>query len=227
MRVITIISFVLSSICFTVNAQNINIDSRGRFIDFTNVNANVNTDIEGSEYIDKNFTPIIITQYKNKIYGGRFNAFNGEIEVKLGENKVIALDNNLDFEIKFTTTNKVYRTEKFINEKGITKKGFLVVVTKKNEYLLLKEETIKFHEKIKAATSYDKSKPARYIREKDKYFIKFNSVVTYISQKKKDLFKTFPEQSGKLKSYIKKNNLNMKDEDDLIIIVNYLSTLTE
>lgn len=226
MRTLKILTFVLGSIFLSSNAQNLNVDSRGRIIDY-NMNQTSNNQIEGSIYINENFAPVIITQYNDKIYSGRFNALNGEIEIKLEENKVIALDTNSDFEVKFTASNKIYRTESFVDSKGIEKKGFLVLVNENKEYALFKEEIVKFHEKIESTSSYDKGRPARYIREKDNYYIKNNNTIHYISQNKKDLLQTFPNESDKLKSFIKKNKINLKQEDDLVKIVNYLDALKE
>jgi hypothetical protein len=223
MKLNKIVFFVAFSISFALNAQNVNVDNDGRIISIKS--ANGTSDIEGSEYLNENFTPITITKYDGKLYNGRFNAVNGEIEVKLEDNKIIALDTKADFEIKFNITNKTYRTEEFINNRGITKNAFLVVVNDKNDYVLLKEEIIKFHKKIEATSSYAKGRPARYIRENDNYYIKYNDTVAFISQKKKDLFKMFPEQSRKIKAYIKENKISLKDEDDLIKIVGYLSTI--
>lgn len=225
MKKVKILLIVLCCACYAINAQNVNVDSRGKIISIRAVDTNIDT--EGSKYINKNFTPITIAQFEDKIYNGRYNAFSGEMEVNLGDNKVLLLDNNTDYEITFSHSKKLYRTENFTNNKGVKKNGFLVVVHETNKSALLKEESITYHKKVEAASSYEKDIPARYIRNKDAYYIDYNNTITYISHKRKDLLKSFPNEASKLKSYIKKNKINLKEEDDLIKIVDYMSNLSK
>lgn len=223
MKKIKMLLIALCCTCYAIDGQNV--DSRGRIVSIRAVDEN--TDTEGSKYINKNFTPIVIAQFKDKIYNARYNAFNGEMEVNIGDNKVLLLDNNVDYEIEFSQSSKLYRTESFINNKGVSKKGFLVVVNETNKFALLKEESITFHKKVNAASSYEKDIPARYVRNKDVYYIDYNGTITYISQKKKDLLKAFPNEASKLKSFIKKNKINLKEEGDLIKVFDYISSLTK
>jgi len=209
---------------FSINAQNINVDiATERNLMSKNVSSKINAD--GSPYINENFSTISITQYQGSTYNARYNAYNGEMEVMVENNKVIALDNNGDFEIKFTSDNKIYRTINYTTNKNISKRGFLVVLSEDDKHGLFKEERIKFYEKVEAASSYQQDKPAKFKREDDRYYVKLNGNITFIPQKKKDFLKAFPEQASKLKSYMKKNKLNPKNEDQLITLVKYLSTI--
>ena len=211
---------------FTINAQNINVDiATERNLMSKNVSNKVNAD--GSPYINDNFASIRITQYKDRLFNARYNAYNGEMEVRIEDNKVIALDNNSDYEVIFTSDNKTYRTVNYVTDQDYAKKGFLVVISENDKYSLFKEEKIKFLQKVKATTSYQQDKPAKFQREDDRFYLKINDETTYVPQKKKDLLEAFPEHAKDLKSYMKKNKLNPKNEDELIKIVEYLSTLSE
>ena len=179
----------------------------------------------GSPYIDKNFQPVLITQHKDKVYSARYNACNGEMEVKINDKKIIALDNIADLEVLFTFSNKKYRTISYITKNENSKRGFLVVISENNNYTLLKEENVQFYEKVKAASSYHKDKPANFKRGNDNYYLKLSDKTIFIPLKKKDLLKVFPDKANELKSFIKKNKLNPKNEEELIKIIKYIYTL--
>ncbi len=169
----------------------------------------------------------IITQFKDKIYSARYNAFINEMEVTLENAKVIALNPNSDYVVTFTTTNKVYKAVNYVDDNEVSKKGFLVLLSENEKCSLFKEERIKFYEKTVATTSYDKEIAAKYKRVDDNYYIKLGDKTTFLPQRKKDFLKLFPNEEKKLSTYMKKNKLNPKNEDELISVIKYLSTLIE
>ena len=184
-------------------------------------------DAVGSPYINENFTAVKIKGYDDKIYSGRYNAYNGEMEIKLYEGKIIALDvYSSDYEVVFIGENKTYNTVAYNSESGILKKGFLVSVYSNEKVQLLKEEKIKFIEKIEATSSYQKDKPAKFRRQGDDYYIKLGTNdAQYLPSKKKDLAKAFPSKSKEISSFIKKNKLKLNKEEDLIKVAEYLGTI--
>jgi len=225
------LKLITLSLCFCSflslsTAQNVNVDiSTERNLMAKNIDSNTNA--EGSPYIDENYSNILISQYNDKIYSGRYNAYNGDLEVKLAENNIIALDKNGNYEVKFTSTNKIYRTENYTTENGNSKRGFLVVFSENENYTLYKEERIKYYEKVEATSSYQQDKPAKFKKENDVFYIKLKNTLTFLPNKKRDLLKAFPKEAKALKSYIKKNKLNPNNEDELITIANYISTLVK
>ncbi|WP_299522830.1 hypothetical protein [Winogradskyella sp.] len=188
-------------------------------------NASGKLDAEGSPYIQEDYKSIKIDKYGDIIYSARYNAFNDEIEVKLDDDNILALDNSKDISVTFISDNKVYKTFSYTNEDKISKRGFLVVVEESESYSLLKREYIKYYEGQKAASSYQQAKPATFKREGDTYYAKLDDKIVFIPQKKKSFLKAFPEQSSDLKTYIKENKINLKKETDLKKIIKYLSGL--
>ena len=189
---------------------------------------NSSVDAQGSPYINETFSPIKILNIKgNLIYNGRFNAYNGEMEVKLSDNKIIALDINKsqDYHVVFVKDKKTYKTFAYKSKSGYDTRGFLVVLSENEGASLLKKEKIKFYERQKATTSYDKEKPAKFKKEKDTYYVKINNEVTYLPTKKKDLAKAFPSHSKDITSFIKKNKIKLSKEEDLVKVVDYLGTI--
>jgi hypothetical protein len=207
----------------TITAQNVNID----IVTESNLmskSLSERVSAQGSPYINETFLPLKIKGYANQVYTGRYNAYNGEMEVNLGS-KIIALDVKNDMEVLFTQTNKIYKTYYYQTDSGISKRGFLLVIKENDSFSLLKREYVKYYEKVKAASSYQKDKPAKFKRESDTYFIKKGNSVSYMPTKKKDLLSTFPKHAKAIKAYLKENKLSPNKEEHLIQIAQYIATL--
>ena len=228
-----VISKITLSITFCIYFSNIytqqnlntNMDASRSII--TTIDVSPSIKALGSPYIDENFSPLRMAKFNDKIYSGRFNAFNGEMEVTIETNKIIALDNRIDYEVIFTSKNKTYRSIDYITEDGNSKRGFLVVLFKNEDYALFKEESVKYREEIKAKTSYERDKPAEYTRNGDNYYTKLGDAITYLPTKKKNFLKLFPKEASKLNSYMKNNKLNPRNEADLILLIKYLTTISK
>ena len=178
----------------------------------------------GSPYIQKEFSPVRLDRFKNKVFNARFNAYTGEMQIET-EEKTIALDPSAEYKLTFLSKNKVYQTYSYISKNGQTNRGFLVVISSSEKAKLLKKENIDFQEKKAAVTSYDKEKPATFIRGRDSYFIELNNEVVYLPSRKKDLLKAFSENSNEIKKYLKAQRISLGDEEDLTKLVQYISTL--
>jgi hypothetical protein len=190
--------------------------------------SNVIEDAVGSPYIEEEFLPVKIKSVGDKIYSGRYNAYLNEMEIIPGAGQSpIALDfSNNDYEVHFLNLNKTYKTFNFESSRGVTKRGFLVIVSEQNDVMLLKEEIVKYYEKQAASSSYDQDKPAKFRREDDNYYIKLKSGrVVYLPSKDKDIAKAFPEHSKEIMAFVKKNKLKTKKEEDLIKVANYIGSL--
>lgn len=185
--------------------------------------SSLKSNAEGSPYVNENFMPLKIKGF-DQIFSGRYNAYNGEMEIQLEEN-VIVLDIEKPYEVNFINSNIKYKIFSYTNSKGITKNRFLLLVNETPEHLLLKEETIKFEDASPAKNSYQAAKLASFKRESDIYYLKRNKVITYLPSRSKDLVKAFPQNAVDIKKFIKKNKLSTKNEADLIEIVNYIISL--
>lgn len=180
--------------------------------------------INGSPFIQEKFIPARVTGYNGQLYLARFNAYNGQMIIDLGDKK-IALDNSMSYEVTFTLNNKKYRTYSYNFENGDLKNGFLVVVNENETFTLLKEEKVTYIDAIPAATTYQVDKPAKYDRDADRYYVAFNDAVYYLPNKRKDLLKQFPDNAKNVKSFMKDNNLSLKDENDLALLAEFIATL--
>ena len=187
-------------------------------------NHNSNKNAKGSPFINETFEVLKFKKFGNKVFSGRYDANLGEMQIRR-ENDTIALNANENFEITFVSSNKTYKTLSYIDNDGISKRGFLVVLNETDSIAVLKEEVIKFHEEKPSTNGYDKSKPAEYKRVKDNYYYKIGEHVSVLPQKRKEFTKLFPEHSKKLEVFIKKNKISLKKEDELISLFKHIGTL--
>lgn len=184
--------------------------------------------VMGSPYINEDYQQVRINGAENKIYSGRYNAYINEMEILVAAGRdPIALDiSNNAYEVFFINENKLYKTFNYESNRGITKRGFLVVMSEENDVVVLKEEIVKYYDKVAASSSYDQDKPAKFRKEDDNYYIQLKSGrIVYLPSKEKDIAKTFPEYSKEIMAFVKKNKLKTKKEEDLVKLANYIGSL--
>lgn len=218
--------FILIMMPFTNFSQSIDFSSEVGFSPKNVTRAMENA--MGTPYVNADYQQVRIKNFDDKIYSGRYNAVISEMEILIATGRdPIALDiSNSDFEVTFLNENKIYRTFNYENDRGITKRGFLVVLSENEETLVLKEEVIKYYDKVPASSSYDNDKPAKFRKEDDNYYIKIKSgKIVSLPTKSKDIAKGFPEKGNEIENFIKKNKLKTKNEDDLIKIANFIGSL--
>ena len=184
------------------------------------------SDIEGSPYLNENFSFGSISSFKQK-FSIRYNIYNDIFEVRQGKDSIINLNKrNTSYVISYEGLD--FKSFYYLPEKKDSKtyEYFAILTNKNDSIVLLKKYNKTFTEKRKATTSYGSDKPARFSKSPiETYFIKINDSIIEIRLKAKDLYSLFPEKQIVLKNYIKKNKLKFKDEKDLIKAINYINTL--
>lgn len=178
---------------------------------------------DGSPYILDLYQPVNINSVKGKVFYAKFNAFNGDMLVKAGEDKSIVLNiKDYDLEVNFVTDNKTYKTFYIVNDKKEKEKRFFVQLTE-GKISLLKKEQVKFFPKVIARTGYERDEPAKYKRMKDVFYIKKQNeeVLTLLPLNKNKIAKMFPNKE--VLSYIKKNSIKVSKEEDLMKLMNFIN----
>ena len=204
-----------------------NISGGSNQLDFIRESLRINNlskdkiDAKGSPYINENFMTVRIKGYVGKTFSGRFNAFNGQMEINNGTD-IIALNNNKPYEVTFTEDGLLYCNYEYKDRNDVLKNGFLVVVSESGNVALLKQERVKYYKKVVARTPYDSSRPARFKRENDLYYYKKEDKIIHLPTKKKELYKLFPQKAKDLKKFMKDNKLSLTEESGLTQLVNYL-----
>lgn len=185
-----------------------------------------NTDIKsikGSPYVNEIFTSAIISPLE-KLFPVRYNAVSDEIEVSVNDDKILALDKNVEnYVITFQKDNKKYV---LLTQNG--ELGYFVELKKNDKISLYKKERKIYHPKEAANSSYQQDKPAYFSDLKITYYLTLasdNSNLLEFTGSKNTLFKLFPKHKNELKSFLKNENINLKDEKDIVKTASYIDQL--
>lgn len=229
-------TILLISIFFCINytsAQFVLSHSNFNIYEYTNAlsdiahnSSTLNSEIEGSPYIIDAFLPIKFPAFgDDKLYSARFNAYDSSLEVipSIGEKPIAITKNNKDLEFTFVTLNKTYRTYEY-DDNGL-KIDFFVNVLILDNISLLKKERIKLNDEVKANTPFNISKPKRFKRIDDEFFIKIKDNDIILMPTKKEIKNLFPKHGENVSSYLKNKKLKLDNEDDLKTLINFLNQL--
>jgi hypothetical protein len=195
-----------------------------QFGDHTNF---VDTDaIKGSQYFNENFllgTVFINNKPVKEKYAVRYNAFKDEIEVQK-ENEVESLLKAVN--ISCSIMGQLYIYQKYLPRKSSTKKlGYLKVLLEGKTVSLLKQEYIRYKEAKPARTSLTIPIPAKFVQFENYYFLN-NGEDTAIQLTKKTVLNAFNDSlKSKMKSFIKKEKIDLKKESDVRKLFTYYDSL--
>lgn len=184
--------------------------------------------IEGSPYMQENFEKgILLSNNKKDTLSFKYNAVGDFMEVLItGKVRYILPTKNFPLEVHLLGSKKMYKSFQFQKKKE-TVYGFFRLINATQKMSLLVKEEITFQKAEKPKTGYDQFKPAKFKRKSDVFFINFsnNDIALEVPRRTKDFLKLFGDHSGKIKTYISKERLKIKNEEDLLKIINYYSQL--
>lgn len=185
--------------------------------------------IIGNSYYKKEFAIgkiYINNKAISKTFTLRYNAFSDEIEVGTSL-KFEALINNLD--ISCLIGKDIYIYHPYVRKEGEdTQTGYLKTIFKGSDISLLIRETKMFKEGVKAQTTLETSFPAKLIDVKEFYILKAsNKNAVLLKQKNKKVLEIIDTQyKSEMNLYLKNNNLNVKNDKDLIAFFKHYNSLT-
>lgn len=227
MKKLIIVTIIVPCFHFSQTKTELEIfgNSRGSVFDVTNPISNSYAGIEGSPYLDEKFRSLTIDGYSKQLPQIRYNAYEDEMEFKLGDKlNYIIKQNNLKF--KLAETGKVYLLTRYHYDNADIN-GYLVEIVGKGRYTLYKREKIQIVEYNNNTTNtYLKNKNPYFEREKDIYLINDNGNFRKLPKNLKELIQLLGiENSKPILDYSKENHLNLKTEVDLIKLFNFINSL--
>ncbi|MDR2206293.1 MAG: hypothetical protein LBE36_09100 [Flavobacteriaceae bacterium] len=182
------------------------------------------SDLEGSPYYNTDFLPAKLgnTSYVVPI---RYNVFADKIELLNGDDvyeapKEIGIIGDNEWS-KFTFEDS-HETLVLINTYDEFTGYFFQLVSGKNR--LLKKLTVKFKPPIPPPNHLIPGIPPKFENQPLIYFIKTEKDIIRIPKNTKELLNFFPENKDEIKDFIKKNNIKLNRETDLIKLVFFLNT---
>jgi len=187
------------------------------------------SEFQGSPYISNKFLPTTM-YYEDENMGNifyRYNALNEEIEIKKFDNEDAPIQSlSRDKSIYIMDSGKKMSFKTFTTSKNNTLNGYLTAIINGDHYDLYKRTYVKYTEGKPAANSFVKAVPSRFTQFTEYYFQKDGvNRMDEIKLKNNQLIKLFDEpKKSELKTYLKENELNIKDESDLIKVFDYLNS---
>ncbi|MEQ6123805.1 hypothetical protein AAON49_06365 [Pseudotenacibaculum sp. MALMAid0570] len=189
-------------------------------IDFTRTADNSLGTVAGKLYIDEKFSQAKISNYNGATLL-RYNPYKDEMEF-MKQDQIFYLDKHEGINIEFVRAKKSYVIK---NVNGELK--YFVEAFKGNNVAFLVKERVKYSPPSPAVDSYSSSKPARFSRKTDAFYVQLeNGTIAELPKKKKQAIKFFKKHNIDLKGYLKKNKINFKKEEDVAKLMNHIDTLS-
>ncbi|MEJ1223015.1 hypothetical protein [Sediminicola sp. 1XM1-17] len=195
---------------------------------------NTPSDLEtvGSVYIDERFVPCKV-YYNDEVIGNfyyRHNAFNDEVEIKdsqFGEEPESSLATIKELRLVDELDNKELALKAYKNKKDIVRNGYLYQLNEGEKYDLFFKNSVKFTEGTKPVNSMVRATPNKFSHFTEYYFMKDGDNLAYhIGHRKSEFLREFDkEKRDSLAAYIKEEKINLKKEEDLMKVFNYLNSI--
>ncbi len=187
--------------------------------------------IKGSPYLSENFAKSSI-YYDKKPVGRllmRYNAYSDEIEIKKseGSEEVAALIKSKYVSCELNKQRLIFTS--FKPENKMQSDGYLISMTNAdNKYVLCKRiKTIYKDRGVEPSTSLSKAIEAKFATFTSYYILTDKEAVAKeLPKKQKKLLSIFPEQDlSAISEFIKDQNINIKKEDGLVKLFNYINSI--
>lgn len=193
------------------------------------------SDIKGSPYLNDRFMQgeIIIGEESEGHHNLRYNIYSDQIEVLREDNVQNASSEDPKYDvilkldkIKIILDGKTIEPYYHLTDSNKTIKSFFIEVYKNNKYTLLNKKRCVLTPAQKATTPNQADRAARFNIYDDYYVLTDSEQYPQkLELKKRTFAKSFPEYSKPLKEYLKKEEINLKKQEDLIKVLDYLSVL--
>ena len=191
-------------------------------------NKDLYVDFQGSPYTSNEFAMTSMyygDENLGKIYY-RYNALNGEIEIKNSERESEEIKSlSRDKKVSILVDGKKMSFMTFVTAKDNTLNGYLIALNVTGSFKLLKRTHVKYTEGKPAPNSFVKAVPSRFAQYTEYYFHKEGvNRIDEIPLKNGKLLKLIDASKREgLKKFLKENSLNIKEEADLIQAFNFLN----
>lgn len=151
----------------------------------------------------------------------RYNANADEIEIKNSTEKAdySALNKEPGLYAKIANETYVFVPYQGSNEKG----GYFNVVTTGKTYDLYKKTTSVFKPKSFAQTSYDVDRPASFSKSITYFLVDKGGTFYELPTNKNKILKVMGDKESEVKSFMKKNNLDVDKQSDLAKIIDHFN----
>ncbi|NER14302.1 hypothetical protein GWK08_12690 [Leptobacterium flavescens] len=176
----------------------------------------------GTAYMEEDFKPgnIYFNNEDKGAYMLRYNIFSEEFETLEadGSNSIVLKTS----EVKVNMDGKNYIFKYYLNNDR-KEFGYFQVIKEYGTITLLRKYRKLVQEGKRAITSFDVTRPNRLVDRED-YFIMINdNEIFQIKESNNKLSRAFKSRGVNLKPYLKENELNVRNEEDLLKALSYVN----
>jgi hypothetical protein len=181
------------------------------------------SEIQGTPYLNQEFSPGKIVTKKGAIYTDiplRYNAYSDDLEFRKDNDTYNIEPKTIVKRAEFGGV--IFACMQYdLNDK--TQNGLFEILTEGKATLLVRY-SVRFSDK-EEAKGYSDPKPARFEEAQKNHFISIDGAPAKLITNKKRLLELFGTQKGEMESYISKNKIAVKGDDNLTKIVAYYNSL--
>lgn len=199
----------------------------GSMMDEKNTKLNVD-DFQGSPYTSDTFQPTTLFD-KGKEVGQfyyRYNAYNGEIEIKSSITDTGVGSLSRDKSLAVLEDGKKLSFKTFIDKNKNTMNGYLLELIDGEKYNLYERTKVKYTEGAPAANSFVMATPNKFSQFTEYYIEKEggNRIDEIETSNRKILKVLDGEDKEKIKAYLKENKIKVRSIEDLKKIIEVLNS---
>ncbi|TRW26487.1 hypothetical protein FMM05_03670 [Flavobacterium zepuense] len=179
----------------------------------------------GSMFINDKFLPAKISGAQSTVLL-RYNAYADNFEMsnpQANETKTLPKDPSAN--ITFVSDDKEYVLTDYIGEDGNSNNGYLVVVSEDTKVKIYKKERVTMTQEFFPSNSYQVYKPANYKKGDDEFYVKLGDKEPAFFSGKKEFAKLVGGKNKEVLDFIKKNNIDVEKEADLVKLSAYVETI--
>ncbi|WP_299532108.1 hypothetical protein [Ulvibacterium sp.] len=185
-------------------------------------------DIEGSMYYNEYFTQAKI-YYSGKPFQSilaRYNAYTDELEIKRDNQETVEALLK-DAKVSCEVNGYVYEYAEYLDKKGNLEDGYLVKVFSGNKYDLYQKKSKSFKEGQQPKTSLHLPTPDKFVDRSGFYVAQDSQTPKFFPDSKKKLSTIFDDDTVRvLKTFIKRNEIDLGKKEDLQRLLSYAETVT-
>jgi|GEM_PF-2503145 len=185
-------------------------------------------DVEGSMYYLEAFIPgqIYHSEKPFKQIPMRYNAFTDEIEVKReGQSSPEALLKDAKISCLLNGERLIY--VEHLNKKGDVQKGYLVQHVSGNTYHFYERKSKTFKEGQQPKTSLHIPTPDKFVDKSEFYVAKNSETPKFLPTSQKKLLSFLGDKDGKLKSFIKNNQIDLSEKNDVQRLILFAESMAQ
>lgn len=183
--------------------------------------------IEGSMYYNEDFSPGKI-YYSNKPFKSilaRYNAYTDEIEIKRDDREAVE-SLFKDAKVSCEVNGHKFIYSQYHDKRGNLENGYLVKIFSGEKYNLFEKRSKAFKEGQQPKTSLHLPTPDKFVNRKGFYVSVDGETPKFLSDSKKKLSVVFDaDKIGILKTFIKKNEIDLSKKEDLQSLLLYAETV--